>query len=228
MADIVPYWCPCSWVCIQLNHLRDTVQSQFLMWHAGKERGRLSVCEWETQIWIQREDQEAARQRKQPQTLSRGPGSYLITGSACWERARSTTRTEGHRQPGGSQDMISTIIKAKTRGEKDSIITTWIHLSQNVTSWQGQYKFRLWFRFLYLAFGVRIEKCEWTASNTVTEKNKPIHCEWCTCTVFWVANLQFSQVALQVQGEAQVLLIGGKLFKKNTTHASKLDIAAAY
>lgn len=81
-----------------------------------------------------REDEEAARQRTQPQTLSRGPGSYLITGSACWERARSTTRTEGHRQPGGSQDMISKIIKAKTWGEKDSIITTRIHLSQNVSS----------------------------------------------------------------------------------------------
>lgn len=152
MADIVPYWCPCSWVCIQLNHLRDRVQSQFLMWHPGKERGRESVRVWvrDTAIDTEREDQEAARQRKQSQTLSRGPGSYLITGSACWERARTTTRTEGHRQPGGSQDTISTIIKAKTWGEKDSIITTWIHLSQNVSSWQGQYKFRLWFRFPYL------------------------------------------------------------------------------
>lgn len=133
MADIVPYWCPCSWVCIQLNHLRDRDQSQFLMWHPGKERGE-RVCEWETQRKIlrerEKEDQEAARQRKQPQTPSRGPGSYLIIGSACWERAWSTTRTEGHRQPGGSQDMISKIIKAKTRGEKDSIITTWIHHSQ--------------------------------------------------------------------------------------------------
>lgn len=55
------------------------------------------------------------RQRKQPHTLSREPVSYLITGSACWERARSTTRTEGQRQPGGSQDMISKIIKAKSR-----------------------------------------------------------------------------------------------------------------
>lgn len=89
------------------------------------------------------------RQRKQPHTLSRELVSYLITGSACWERARSTTRTEGQRQPGGSQDMISKIIKAKSRWEKDSIITTWIHLSQNVSSWQGQYKFGLWFKFPY-------------------------------------------------------------------------------
>lgn len=86
-------------------------------------------------------------QAEKAATDTRGPGSYLITSSACWERARSTTKTEGHRQPGASQDMISKIIKAKTRGEKDSIITTWIHLSQNVSSWQGQYKFRLWFRF---------------------------------------------------------------------------------
>lgn len=147
MADIVPYWCPYSWVCIQLNHFRDRDQSQFLMWHTSKDRGRKSVY-----VWVrdrERDDEEADRQRKQPQTLSRGPGSYLITGSACWERARSTTRTEGQRQPGGTQDMISKIIKAKTWGEKDSIITTWIHLSQNVSSWQGQYKFRLWFRLSY-------------------------------------------------------------------------------
>lgn len=151
MADIVPYWCLRSWVCIQLNHLRDRVQSQFLMWHPGRERERERECVSERQRdrYRERGAQEAARQRKQPQTLSRGPGSYLITGNACWERARSTTRTEGHRQPGGSEDMISTIIKAKTWGEKDSIITTWIHLSQNVSSWQGRYKFRLWFSFPY-------------------------------------------------------------------------------
>lgn len=137
MADIVLYWCPRSWVCIQLNHLRNRDQSQFLMRHSGKKR--------------ERETGEGGyvRQRKQPHTLSRELVSYLITGSACWERARSTTRTEGQRQPGGSQDMISKIIKAKTRWEKDSIITTWIHLSQNVSSWQGQYKFGLWFKFPY-------------------------------------------------------------------------------
>lgn len=88
----------------------------------------------ETDAENEHEGEAAVRQRKQPQTLSRGPGSYLITGGACWERAWNTTRTEGHRQPGASQDMISKIIKAKTRGEKDSIITTWIHLSQNVSS----------------------------------------------------------------------------------------------
>ncbi len=153
MEDIVPYWCLCSWVCIQLNHLRDRVQSQFLMWHPGKERGRERVCVCVSERQIERDKREreegsgGCQAAKQPQTLSRGPGSYLITGSACWERARSTTRTEGHRQPGGSEDMISMIIKAKTWGEKDSIITTWIHLSLNVSSWQGQYKFKLWFRF---------------------------------------------------------------------------------
>lgn len=113
------------------------------------ERERVCVSERQRDRYRERGAQEAARQRKQPQTLSRGPGSYLITGNACWERARSATRTEGHRQPGGSEDMISTIIKAKTWGEKDSIITTWIHLSQNVSSWQGRYKFRLWFSFPY-------------------------------------------------------------------------------
>lgn len=70
--------------------------------------------------------------------------SLLFNYRLCrLERARSTTRAEGHRQPGASQDMIRTIIKAKTRGAKDSIITTWIYHSQNVSSRWGRYKLRL-------------------------------------------------------------------------------------
>lgn len=70
--------------------------------------------------------------------------SLLFNYRLCrLERARSTSRAEGHRQPGASQDMIRTIIKAKTRRAKDSIITTWIYHSQNVSFRWGRYKLRL-------------------------------------------------------------------------------------
>lgn len=110
-----------------------------------RERGWVSVCEWKIEAEETSEDEEAARHRKQ--TLSKGQGFYLITGSACWERAWSTTRTEGQKQPGGSQDMISKIIKAKDIGRER------LHNhnldSQNASSWQGQCKFWLWLKFPY-------------------------------------------------------------------------------
>lgn len=76
------------------------------------------MCEWKIEAERTSKDEETARHRKQTQTLSKGQGFYLITGSACWERAWSTTRTEGQKQLGGSQDMISKIIKAKDRGRE--------------------------------------------------------------------------------------------------------------
>ena len=110
----------------------------------GKREGEcLSVSERQRDM----EDDKAARQRKQLQTLSRGPGSYLITNSACWKRAWTTTRTEGHRQPGGSQDMISKIIKAKTRERLHNHNLD--PSRKNLSSWQGQYNFRLWLIFPY-------------------------------------------------------------------------------
>lgn len=62
-ADIVPYWCPCpgSWVCIQLNHLRDRHQSLSLMWHPCKERGGVSPSEWKRETDRQK---QAERQRQ--------------------------------------------------------------------------------------------------------------------------------------------------------------------
>lgn len=81
-----------------------------------REREIVSVSERQKQ-------KEQARMRRLPGTESRHrhcqeDKAYLITGSACWENAWSTTRTEGQKQPGGSQDMISKIIKAKDRKRK--------------------------------------------------------------------------------------------------------------
>lgn len=62
---------------------------------------------------------EAARQRTAATALSPRPGSYLITGYACWEKVHRRSRREGHREPGASRDMISNFINTKTQGEKD-------------------------------------------------------------------------------------------------------------
>lgn len=121
--------------------------------------GRVSVCEWEANAERTREDEEAARQKKQPHTLSRRPGSYLITGNACWERTWTTTRTEGQKQPGASQDMISKIIKAKTPGEEASTITTWNSLFTKCLILTGSEQILLWLKLPSL-FDVLNSKCQ--------------------------------------------------------------------